>query len=264
MSKPEVASRPTSVERTFRILQAVVAADGGVGVRELARRTGLARSTVSRLLGVLETLGMVERHPDGSVSAGTALATLQPRSTPHALVQDRLRPLLIELTQTFGEGAAVSIDDGDKLVYLAQVSSEHAVSVPDVEGGRNYFHHVAAGWLTMSYWSSERLASYLDDSLESATDFTITNAGEAIERINDLRSTEPRRRIAWANQELEIGVNGLAGPVLDDAGDLVATISLFGPTYRLSPEATPNLGAEFTELLVERSAAFAGGPLFGG
>ena len=55
---------PGSVERAFSLLQAVVAAHEPIGVRELGRRVGLPRSTVSRLVATLTDLGMVERTAD--------------------------------------------------------------------------------------------------------------------------------------------------------------------------------------------------------
>src|SRR5690349_8988735 len=60
------------VHRAFGLLQLVVAAGEPVGVRELARRAGLARSTTSRMLAILAELGMVERTPDGGARPGAA------------------------------------------------------------------------------------------------------------------------------------------------------------------------------------------------
>ena len=53
------------------------------------------------------------------------------------------------------------------------------------------------------------------------------------------------------DQELDIGVNGLAVPVVQN-DDLVATISLFGPTYRFNPEALPELANEVVKITESR------------
>ena len=79
MSDAAAASSPEGpVHRAFALLQLVVEADEPVGVRELARRAGLSRSTTSRTLGILTELGMVERTSDGAARPGAAARTLPP------------------------------------------------------------------------------------------------------------------------------------------------------------------------------------------
>ena len=238
------------VERAFRVLQTVVAAGESVGVLELGRRTGLPRSTVSRLIATLTELGMVARTADGLVLPGSALATLQTPSQTDPLLEDTLRPLLTELVMTFGENAALSIDDGGALLYLTQVSSDHAVSVPDVSGQFHDFHLVAPGLVTMAHWESPRLTAYLRGTLAQTTDQSMTSSSEIRSRLDTIRD----QGWCWTNQELDVGVNGLGFPVwIEDA--LVATISLFGPSYRLNPDALPDLASEVTALISARSAS---------
>ena len=106
------APRAPCIERS-RLLQLVVEADEPVGVRELARRAGLSRSTTSRTLGILTELGMVERTSDGAARPGAGLATLTERldGSP-AVLRERFRPLAVEMRRTYSENAAVGIDDG--------------------------------------------------------------------------------------------------------------------------------------------------------
>jgi len=237
------------VDRAFRLLQVIVAAGEPLGVRELGRRTGLPRSTVGRLVGALTDLGMVDRTTDGSVVPGSALATLQPRAS-EAVLGDQLRPLLAELVSTFGENAALSVDDGGSLLYLSQVTTEHAVSVPGVSGDRHEFHLVAPGLVTMAWWETRRLKSVLAKPLNAATTTSMTTPTALKKRLKNIRNDG----YCWTNQELDEGVNGVAVPVI--RGDkLIATISLFGPAYRLNLQAQPNLGNELRELVATRADA---------
>ncbi len=243
------------IDRAFRVLQFIVAADTPVGIRELGRRTGLPRSTVGRLIGTLTDLGMVARTSDGSVIPGSALVTLQPKNNTEAMLGDQLRPLLAELAQTFGESAALSVDDGEALLYLSQVLTEHAVSVPAVTGDRHEFHLVAPGLVTMAWWDSERLVRALDSELEPATDHSMTSPSALKKRLKVVAADG----YCWTDQELDIGVNGLAVPLVRN-DELVATISLFGPAYRLNPEARPSLADDLRELVDERARALLPSP----
>ncbi len=238
------------IERAFRLLQIVVAAQESLGVRELGRRSGLPRSTVSRLIGTLTQLGMVARTSDGSVIAGSALATLQPDTGAEPMIGDQLRPLLAELVQTFDENAALSVDDGDALLYLSQVSAEHAVSVPDVTGERHRFHLVAPGLVTMAWWPADRLRESLLHQLDASTEHSMTTPARLKKRVAKIRTDG----YCWTDQELDVGVNGLAVPLVRNE-ELVATVSLFGPAYRLNPQQRPRLADELLALVTERANA---------
>ncbi len=238
------------VARAFRLVQMVVAAGGAVGVRELSRRSGLPRSTVSRLVRSLTELGMLSRGADGSVHVGTALSTLQPDG-PSPALRDQLRPLLCDLVELFGENAALSVDGTDALEYLEEVRADNPVSVPDVARARHPFHLVAPGLVTMAWWDDDRLDDYLARELATATPASTTSPRLLRRRIHGVRVAG----WAWTDEELEVGVNGLAAPVLDERGELVATVSLFGPSYRFSPASRPEVAAGLTALVAERAGA---------
>jgi len=235
------------VDRAFHLLQVVVSSNEPLGVRELGRRTGLPRSTASRLVGTLERLRMVDRTPNGDVIPGGGLATLQIDSSTAPLLKDQLHPLLIDLVQRFGENAALAVDDGDALLYVSNVASENPVSVSDVAGERHSFHLVAPGLVAMSAWPAARLTEHLRSPLTAATEFSMTRSSALRRRLRQVATDG----FAWTDQELDVGINGLAVPVIID-GALVATISLYGPSYRFSPDARPTLAGEVQQVVLSR------------
>lgn len=236
------------VERAFRVLQLVVGSGEPLGIRELARRSALPRSTVGRLVGQLTDLGMVERTDDLAVVAGPGLASLQPDAATGSHLPARLRPLLHELVAAFGENAALSIDDGDALLYVAQAANDHAVSVPDVSGARHHFHLVAPGLLTMAWWPADRRDEYLHAELPAPTSTSMTNPDKIRSRLVTIHGAG----WCWTDQELDPGVNGLAVPILLDEV-LVATVSLFGPAYRFSPATRTGIEQQLADAVAYRS-----------
>lgn len=235
------------VDRAFHLLQVVVASGEPLGVREIGRRTGLPRSTASRLVATLERLRMVSRDPSGGIVAGSALATLQTGASATPLLRDRLQPLLVELAQRFGENAALALDDGDRLLYISQVASEHPVSVHDVTGEGHPFHLVAPGLVVMANWDTDRLDSHLRGRLEAATPNSMTSPSAIRKRLRRVRSDG----FAWTDQELDLGINGVAVPIVID-GALTATVSLFGPSYRFSESLHSDLGPQLSDLVRTR------------
>lgn len=241
---------PGPVHRAFALLQTVVAADGPVGVRELSRRTGLPRSTVARQLGTLTELGMVTRTDDGSALPGPAVATLNPDATRQALPLERLRPLLFDLKSEFGEASALGIDDAAGFLYVSSERGPSAVQVPDPVGQRYPFHLVAPGLVAMAHWSPGRLRSYLASDLEKSTDHSMTAPAKLRARCTRIRQVG----FAWTNQELDLEVNGLATPVTNADGSLIAVASLFGPAFRLPPDRDTLLGPRFRDFVADRTA----------
>jgi len=200
---PSAGGGPTSsVERAFTVLQAIVAADGPVGVRELARRTALPRSTVSRLTATLVDMAMVEKAGDGSVVPGTALATLSVAGGPPALLRDHLRPLLAALVERHPESVALAVDDGDAVLYLAQIEAANAVRAPDVVTERHPFHVVAHGLVLMARWPTERIDEYLARDLAAPTPASQTDPATIRRRLEQIRHDG----YVWTEEEFDVEV----------------------------------------------------------
>jgi len=246
------AVRKNPVERAFALLQAVVAADEPVGIRELERRTGIPRSTVSRSVALLASLGMVERTSGGDVLPGAALATLQATESVSAGMRDQLRPLLVELVDRFGESAAITLDDGAAVQYVLQLASPQAVKAPSVENERHDFHVVAPGLIHMAWWPKSRLEPHLSGQLGAPTEHSVFQADAIATRLDEVRENG----WAWTNQELDVGVNGLAVPVFNSEDTLIAAVSLFGPAYRFAESLLPRLAAEVAALVRLRSTTY--------
>lgn len=239
------------MHRAFALLQLVVAAGEPVGVRELSRRSGLSRSTTARMLGILAELGMVERTDDGGARPGAGLATLTDLATESpAVLRERYRPLAVELRRTYGENAAVGIDDGTGFLYLASARVPAAVQVADPLDRTYPYHLVAPGLVAMASWDRSRLDEYLAGSLQAATEHSVTRPGAIRKRLARIR----REGYAWTDQELDLEVNGLAAPILDGSGATIAVATLYGPSYRFAEQLAPELGEQFASFVRERSA----------
>jgi DNA-binding IclR family transcriptional regulator len=255
MSEMAAPSSPEGpVHRAFALLQLVVAAGEPVGVRELARRANLSRSTTSRMLGILAELGMVERTADGGARPGAGLATLTDSvaNTP-AVLRERFRPLATEMQRAYGENAAVGIDDGTGFLYLASARVPAAVQVADPAGETFPYHLVAPGLVVMVAWDEARLERYLGGPLAASTGHSVTRPAAIRQRLIRIR----RDGYAWTDQELDLEVNGLAAPITDAAGSTIAVATLYGPSYRFAEALSPALGAEFAAFVSERAAALA-------
>ena len=108
-----------------------------LGVTEIAGRVGMHKSSVSRILAVLEQVHYVERDPEsgrfrlglGVIGlAGPLLADLDVRRAAH--------PALERLSQRTGETAALLVWNGSETVVVEQVASTHQVKHTSAIGTR--------------------------------------------------------------------------------------------------------------------------------
>jgi DNA-binding IclR family transcriptional regulator len=257
MSQWDTPSRPVGpVHRAFALLQLVVAADEPIGARELARRSGLSKSTTARMLGILAELGMVERTVAGAARPGAGLTALTRRvGRSPAVLRDLLRPLTAELQRTYDENAAVGIDDGEAFLYLDSARSATAVQVADPAGESFPFHLVAPGLMAIAAWTPERLEAYLAGPLAAPTDHSVTDPAAIRSRV----ATARRQGFVWTDQELDLDVNGVAVPIRDGSGQQVAVATLYGPAYRLNAIESPDLGPDLARFVTDRAAGLLAG-----
>lgn len=216
-----------TIERTFAVLRAIAEGDESVGVSEVARRAGLAKSTTSRILASLDQLGMVDRLDDRYV-IGQGLAALTDGARPGVALRDVARPYLVDLADEFGESVALAVGDGDEMVYVDTAVSEGVVQVRDWTGERFPLHTTSAGLVLLAAWNDDEIDRYGRGELEAYTDKTVTTATGLRHRVAMVR----REGVAWTLGEFDEEVNGIAAPISDTTGAVVGAVNVSGPAYR--------------------------------
>ncbi len=223
-------TRPVAtVERAVAVLHALADSTGDVGNNEIARRTGINASTVSRLLATLATDELVARVPDtGRFRLGPRLVELGNAALARVDIRQTCRPHLVALTAATGETATLSVPYEEGTITVDFVQSPSSVrSVAEV-GRPSIGHATAIGKVFLAYAGGTptgRLTPY--------TRRTITNTKELVAEIERTRA----RGWGQAIGEREADLNALAAPVLDGRGELVAVLGLQGPAARFDTEA---------------------------
>ncbi len=216
-----------TIERAFAVLRALAEHDESAGVSEVARRTGLPKSTTSRILASLEGLGMVERLDD-RFAIGPGLATLTHDATPVSSLRDIARPYLAELAEWAEEGVALAVPDGDEIVYVDTVQVVAVVQVQDWTGLRFPAHTTAAGLVLMAQWPDAEIDRYGRQPLTAFTEATIKTGAELVTRLAKVR----QEGVAWTVAEFSGELNGVAAVIRDATQHPVGAINISGPTFR--------------------------------
>lgn len=215
-----------SVDHALRLIEALHAAQP-LSVSDLARRLGLPRPTVYRLLKTLGSHGLL-------VQEGTAyrlsLRLLELASTALAAsaLQAAAQPVLSDLAAQTGETTHFAVLDGDQVGYVAKVESRHTIRMFSHVGWRGPLHATGVGKVLLAWSDPSLVRRVLDGTLEAFTPYTLTGKAELSTEIEKVREAG----YAVDRQELIDGLVCVAAPVLVRAL-LVGAVSVAGPITRL-------------------------------
>jgi len=220
-------SRVKSIERAFAVLSAL--ADGPIGVTEVADRTDLPKSTAARLLASLSREGVVEQVPgDTRYRLGARIVSLAAGVMPTRSLVTLAHPVLVNLASVLGEAAGLAVADGFVAHYIDQVDTAHQVLVRDWTGTRLPMHAVSSGQVFLAHMAPSAVERLLAEPLERFTPRTLVEPAALRERFRGIQLDG----YVWGRDEFAEGINSVAAPIADAAGDVSAAVHVHGPAYR--------------------------------
>src|SRR5687767_6042534 len=225
------------VERMMRLLDVLEKHPEPLGLKQISQYTGLHPSTAHRILSAMSADRLVDRVEPGSYRLGMRLLELGNLVKSRISVRELALPLMRELHAQTGETANLSVRHDDEIVYVERTSSgRSAMRVVHVIGTRAPLHVTAAGKLFLLEEGFARLRDYARRTgLAPQTRNTLSSL-TILER-----ELERIQRQGWAtdNEEAELGVRCVAAGIRDDAGNLVAALSLSTPADRMKVQWGP-------------------------
>ncbi len=215
--------------RAVSILDAL--AEGGeLGTTDLARRTGISASTVSRQLGTLSRLGLVEHVPsNGRYRLGVKVLALANAVLGRLDLRDLARPQLEELVEAVGETATLSIPGGGDAITVDFVPTDRYVQGVTRLGRPSVGHASSAGKVLLAFGG----VPLPRGRLQAFTPRTVVDPEALAAEIEVVREAG----YAEALEEREEGLNAVAAPVWGSDGRLTAIVALQGPSARFDRPA---------------------------
>ena len=231
---PKKRTRLSSVANALRLVKAFSEDHYEIGISDLAKRLGLAKSTVHRLASTLLEQGMLEQNAgDGKYRLGLALfelGTLVRRKMDFTV---EARPFLRMLMEKTGETVHLAILDRDSVLYIITHESKQALRMGSKVGTRAPVHSTAVGKALLAFQPEEEIARLIARGLPPSTTSTIVD-GKALQReLAQVRA----RNYAVDDEESELGLRAIAAPIRGDSGNVVAAISIAGPVHRMTKKA---------------------------
>jgi len=218
-----------SVDRALTILE-VLARVGEAGVTEIAAELGVHKSTAFRLVATLEAHRLVEQTEDrGKYRLGVGVLRLAGATTARLDVVQEARPVVRQLAADTGETVNLAVLSESSALYLDQVAGSSALQSHNWVGQHIPLHATSKSKVLLSELATERLDTIVA-KLPAYTSNTIVTKKELRKELARVRELG----YATAVDELEPGLTAVAAPIRNVYGDVVASMSVSGPTFRLS------------------------------
>ena len=187
-----------------------------LGVSELARRLGLGKSTVHRLLTTLVSEGLVEQNTEtGAYRLGMVMFELGQAVRVHMDLHAAVGPVLAPLREQTHESCQVGVLDGHEVVYVDRLESAHTLRLMTETGRRVPAHCTQLGQGAVGPPLTRVVEAVLAAApLTRLTPHTIVDPALLRAELDKVRA----RGWAEAVEEREIGVASIAAPIRDIAG----------------------------------------------
>jgi DNA-binding IclR family transcriptional regulator len=228
-----------AVQRAMALLKAFDDDHAAWGLSELARETGLNKTTAFRLLSALEREGMVGRAADGeSYVLGPEVVVMGGRALRANNLRAVARPELERLADETSETASLEILSGREMLVIDEIVGGRLLSgVPDL-GSRWPLHASSTGLAVLAFLPEAAAAELLPRALPPVTAATITGRAALRAELACVR----QRGYSVADETLEVGLVAIAAPVYDHDGRVVAALSIAGPKLRVTADCVPRIG----------------------
>ena len=234
---PRVATGESSLTRAVRVLEAFTAEEPALSVSEVARRSGLHVATASRIVGQLVEHGLLSRGPDREVRVGMRMWELASRAAPTRSLRDAAMPFLEDLHAVVGHHAQLAVLDGDEVIFLERLSARDAVINYSRIAGRLPLHISSSGVVLLAYGPPELQERVLARPLEGRTGATITSP----ERLRSVLAQVRQQGYVLLPGHVHEDATGIAVPVRDGLGAVVASLSVIVPNDERAASAVPVL-----------------------
>jgi DNA-binding IclR family transcriptional regulator len=225
------------LDRAARILDCFRLERPEVRLGQITAATGLHKSTAYRLLEVMRRHNFVRYDEDsGAYRVGIRLFELGAVAMAGCGFEKYARPAIEELAGTTGETAHLCVLHDLEIVHIAKAEGNFALRITTPVGGRHPAYCTSVGKAILAHLPPQALAAYfIATELKPLTAKTITSP--TLLKAQLRRVAE--QGYALDDEEVHDGVRGVAAPVRDHRGEVVAAITITGPASRITRSRLP-------------------------
>jgi DNA-binding IclR family transcriptional regulator len=236
------AEQMQTLNRAIAVLDCFSQEQIELGVREIARMVNLSTSATGRLLSAMRELGILSQNPETrAYSMGARVLSWAGVYNATIEVRNHAAPVIDELRQLTRETISLYILEGEERVCIERQESPQGLRVVTRVGRRLPLYAGSAGKAMLAFLPMEQQDSILlAKPLEPLTSKTITDP-ESLRR--ELKKARDKGYAASVGEWIEDAA-GVAAPIFNQRGEVIAALSISGPTQRFTRDAISRWGEE--------------------
>jgi IclR family KDG regulon transcriptional repressor len=233
-----------AVERAAQILSSFDDEHPERNLSEIVKATGLHKATTYRIIATLLNCGFIERTANGEkYRLGLRLAGLGLNVLHRLDFRQQALPYMRQLVDRFQEICTLGVFDHGRVLYVEIMHSKHTLTIAARVGHHLPAHCTAGGKVFLAFLPPAVMEPVLNAPLAAYTQNTITSPARLREELEVVR----QRGYGLDEEEFEVGVRAIAVPIRDIEGNVVAQMSMPGPTNRLTVERIPEIAQALME-----------------
>jgi IclR family KDG regulon transcriptional repressor len=237
-----------SIVKVFKLLEVLVT-KSEFELTELCRVLKLPKTTIHRMLLTLESLEYV-KHEKSRYMSSFKLFELGSKSVNNNTFFEIAHPLLLRLSEKTMETVNLGVLDNDDIIYIDIVGSKHALSFYPPIGSRHKAHQTALGKAILAFLPEEEILSIFSRrALIPSTRKSIKTFSALKEDLKLIR----QRGYAVDDEEVDRDVRCTGAPIFDYKGNVIAGLSISGPSSRIKRKDFKRLG----KLVIETSQSIS-------
>ena len=224
--------RASSMTNALRLLNLFTMDEPELTLNDLAEKLDVGPSTVYRITNTLIHEGFLTKDPSSkNFRLGSLLLSMG-----HTIISSNSlcekSPLILEkLVKDTGETAHLSILEDNKTIYLQKFECLNYVHLLTHVGKKNPVHCTSTGQIMLAFQTEEQVEKVIVAGLPRFTPNTITDPIKFKERL----TLAQKQGYAYNKDEMLNGVSAIAAPVKSPSGKVEFSVSIAGPTSRISP-----------------------------
>ena len=228
----EKSSSVTTVDRLVSVLDSFSAEQPAYTLSELSAHLELPKSTLHRFLVSLESHGILRRNPGDKLwRLGYRLFVWGWLAEEATGLSHVARPLMDEIADTTGEMVALTVYSGLDVLCIDKIDTRHSVRLALEIGSRRPAHAGALSKVLLAYQSEAEIEAVIRErGLPKLCKNTITDPAELVDELARIRAQD----YALSIEETDLGAWGVATPIRERSGKVVAAIGVAGPSLRFS------------------------------
>jgi DNA-binding IclR family transcriptional regulator len=247
----------SAIDRALNVLELLVTNAQPRALADIAAETGMPKATLHRILHTLQARGYVTQERDGRYAAGIRCFELGSLWAQNLDLRMVAAPHLQALNEETKETVHLGVYEQGDVIYIDKVDSPHQVVARTYVGRRCPASCVATGRVLLAYSDAFEMDRVLGGPLPRYTEASITEPDELRSLLADVR----RNGYAINHGSYRPEVGGIAAPVRDYTGRVVASAGLCLPEHRFGPERFDDLKNRVLEAAAAVTTALGGAVL---